>query len=250
MSAIWFLANWTQGEFTLFRPVRFFMMDCGNQVPFLRGFSSSAGHGGKGWYTPFLTKSCCVPIPAKWPGDVELVCIYSTWKPLKLTGRQSVTTQNPDQSNMWWNFTHEPCWWLVFPSITLPINNSRFGVHFILLGLFGWCRLSAGIHITNFWVTVFFLTSSYQKQKSASCLVVTLGKRKAANEMCQRYTDNKLPSSLGKARTWSNIAMENPLFPIGNSFTNCGFSMAMLDYRRLRSWLEIPAIVDDCLATR
>ena len=96
----------------------------------------------------------------------------------------------------------------------------------------------------------FFLTSSYQKQKSASCLVVTLGKRKAANEMCQRYTDNKLPSSLGKARTWSNIAMENPLFPIGNSFTNCGFSMAMLDYRRVRSWLEIPAIVDDCLATR
>jgi len=45
--------------------------------------------------------------------------------------------------------------------------------------------------------------------------------------------------------------MENPLFPIGNSFTNCGFSMAMLDYQRVRSWLESPpncidpAVVDD-----
>lgn len=97
MPAIWLLllANWTQGEFTLFRPVRFFMMDCGNQVPFLRGFSSSAGHGGKGLITilsPCLTNSCCVPIPAKWPGDVELFCIYSTLKPLKLTDNRDDST--------------------------------------------------------------------------------------------------------------------------------------------------------------
>lgn len=91
-------------------------------------------------------------------------CIYSTLKPLKLTDRQSVTTLKTRISRTC-DETHEPCWWLGFPSIILPIKNSRFGVHFILLGLFGWCRLSAGIHITNFWVTVFLKLHPIRSKK-------------------------------------------------------------------------------------